>query len=391
MKKVYDKIMILGSGELGKELVISLKRLGKTVIAVDSYVGAPAMQVADSFEIFNMLDGEALAKVVEKHKPDLIVPEVEAIRTEKLIELENQGYEVIPNANATFLTMNRIEIRDLAAKTLGVRTAKYAYAQTEENLKKAIHDSIGYPCVIKPIMSSSGKGQSIIKTELEVEKAWKYACENTRGDIKKVIVEEYIHFETEITLLTIRQRNGTTLFVKPIGHRQERGDYQESWIPAHISVEQLKLAQTMAGQVTEALGGVGLFGVEFFMTKNEVIFSELSPRPHDTGLVTLISQDLSEFDLHARAILGLPIPKIDYFGYSAASAVILADRDSKKFTIEGLEQALDIPDVDVRIFGKPTTRPFRRMGVALARAKTIDLSREKAQQAAKKIQIKYDS
>lgn len=390
MKKAYQKILILGSGELGKELTISLKRLGKTVIAADNYENAPAMQVADAFEVFNMLDGEALAKAVEKHKPDLIVPEVEAIRTEKLIDLENQGYEVIPNANATFLTMNRIEIRDLASKNLGIRTAKYAYAQTEDELKKAIHDLIGYPCVIKPIMSSSGKGQSIIKSELEVEKAWKYACENTRGDIKKVIVEEYIHFETEITLLTIRQRNNTTLFVKPIGHRQERGDYQESWIPAHITIDQLKQAQNIATQVTDALGGVGLFGVEFFITKNEVIFSELSPRPHDTGLVTLISQDLSEFDLHARAILGLPIPKIEYFGYSAASAVILAEKDSKNFSIEGLEQALDIPDVDVRIFGKPSTRPFRRMGVALARAKTIDLSREKAQQAAKKIQIKYN-
>lgn len=390
MKKTYNKILILGSGELGKELTISLKKLGKTVIAVDNYEGAPAMQVADTFEVINMLDGEAIAKIVAKHKPDLIVPEVEAIRTEKLIELENQGAEVIPNANATYLTMNRIAIRDLAAKNLGVRTAKYAFAETEEQLRKAILEQLGFPCVVKPIMSSSGKGQSIIKSELEVAQCWKYACEGTRGDIKKVIVEEFIQFETEITLLTIRQRNGTTIFVKPIGHRQEHGDYRESWIPAHISVEQLKQAQNIANQVTDALGGFGLFGVEFFVTKDEVIFSELSPRPHDTGLVTLISQDLSEFDLHARAILGLPIPKIEYFSYSSASAVILADRDSKDFSIEGLEQALDDSDVDIRIFGKPTTRPFRRMGVALARAKTIDLSREKALQAAKKIQIKYN-
>jgi phosphoribosylglycinamide formyltransferase 2 len=390
MKKTYNKILILGSGELGKELTISLKRLGKTVIAVDSYEKAPAMQVADAYEVINMLDGDALAKIVEKHKPDLIVPEVEAIRTEKLIELERGGYEVIPNANATYLTMNRIAIRELAAKSLGVRTAKYAYAETEAELKKAIDESIGYPCVIKPIMSSSGKGQSTIKSALEVAQAWKYACEGTRGDIKKVIVEEFIQFETEITMLTIRQRNGTTLFVKPIGHRQERGDYQESWLPAHISAEQLQQAQQMANKVTEALGGYGLFGVEFFVTKTEVIFSELSPRPHDTGLVTLISQDLSEFDLHARAILGLPIPKIEYFSDTAASAVILADRDSQNFTFAGIEQALDIPDVEIRIFGKPTTRPYRRMGVALARGKTIDLSREKALQAAKKVQIKYN-
>jgi phosphoribosylglycinamide formyltransferase 2 len=390
MKKNYNKILILGSGELGKEFTIAAQRIGQTVIAVDSYENAPAMQVAHGFEVINMLDGDALSNIISKHKPDLIVPEVEAIRTEKLIELENEGYEVIPNANATYLTMNRIAIRELAAKNLGIRTARYAFAETEEQLKKAIHDHIGYPCVIKPIMSSSGKGQSVIKSELEVEKAWKYACEGTRGDIKKVIVEEYIHFESEITLLTIRQRNGTTIFVKPIGHRQERGDYQESWIPAHITMEQLKLAQNMAQKVTDTLGGCGIFGVEFFITRNEVIFSELSPRPHDTGLVTLISQDLSEFDLHARAILGLPIPKIDYFGYSSASAVIIADRDSKNFSIEGLDQALDIPDVDVRIFGKPTTRAYRRMGVALARAKTIDLSREKAQLAAKKIQIKYN-
>jgi phosphoribosylglycinamide formyltransferase 2 len=390
MKKVYNRILILGSGELGKELTISLKRLGKIVIAADNYEGAPAMQVADEYEVINMLDGDALAKIVAKHKPDLIVPEIEAIRTEKLIELESEGFEVIPNANATYLTMNRIAIRELAAKNLGLRTANYAFAETESQLKKAIHDHVGYPCVIKPIMSSSGKGQSIIKSELEVEKAWKYACEGTRGDIKKVIVEEYIHFETEITLLTVRQRSGNTIFVKPIGHRQERGDYQESWLPAHISLEQLKQAQHMAHQITDSLGGYGVFGVEFFITRNEVIFSELSPRPHDTGLVTLISQDLSEFDLHARAILGLPIPKIDYFGYSSASAVIMADRDSKNFSIEGLEEALDMPDVDIRIFGKPTTRAFRRMGVALARGKTIDLSREKAQLAAKKVQIKYN-
>jgi phosphoribosylglycinamide formyltransferase 2 len=387
--KNFNKIMILGSGELGRELTISLKRLGKQVIAVDNYANAPAMQVADHIEVINMLDGDALESVIKKHHPDLIVPEVEAIRTEKLIELEAEGFNIIPNAKATYLTMNRIAIREMAAKELGIRTARYEYAESELELKEKIEKHVGLPCVVKPVMSSSGKGQSVITTNEDVSKAWIYACEGMRGDLKKVIVEEFIHFESEITILTIRQRHAPTLFVRPIGHRQVRGDYQESWMPAIMTQTQIDKAQAISLKVTDKLGGHGLFGVEFFLTKDEVIFSELSPRPHDTGMVTLISQDFSEFDLHARAILGLPIPKITYHGPAAASAVILASEESTHFSISGLEEALAISDVDVRLFGKPTTRKYRRMGVALARAESIEMAVETAVLAAKKISITY--
>ncbi len=384
---MQKKLMLLGSGELGKEVVISLKRLGLFVIAVDRYENAPAMQVADRFEVINMLDADDLQKIVEKHRPDFIIPEIEAIRTEKLQEFEDQGFVVIPTAKAAFLTMNRIAIREVANKELGLRTAKYAYAASSEELKNKVLE-IGLPCVIKPVMSSSGKGQSTINKVEECQKAWDYAEKGMRGDEKKVIVEEFIKFDSEITLLTVKQRNAPTLFVNPIGHRQEHGDYRESWIPANISEKALNSAKEMAKKVTDYLGGAGIFGVEFFIKGDEVIFSELSPRPHDTGMVTLISQDLSEFDLHVRAILGLPIPKINYNGPSA-SAVILADRESQNIQYEGLEKALSIPDTEIRIFGKPDSRPNRRMGVALARGESVTDAITKAKTAASKVNLEY--
>jgi phosphoribosylglycinamide formyltransferase 2 len=380
------KILLLGSGELGKEFTLSAKRLGITVMAVDRYANAPAMQVADHFAVIDMLDGNQLEKVVNDFQPNFIVPEIEAIRTEKLKEFESKGIQVVPTAYAAHLTMNRDAIRDVAAKKLKLRTAKFEYAESENELQAAAK-KIGFPCVIKPVMSSSGKGQSVAKNANQISHCWKYAVEGMRGDHKKVIVEEFIRFETEITLLTVKQKRGKTIFVAPIGHRQERGDYQESWLPAKISPKQLKQAQLMAKKVTDHLGGSGIFGVEFFLTKKEVIFSELSPRPHDTGMVTMISQDLNEFDLHVRAILGLPIPEISYWGPSA-SAVILASEDSEKFEITGVENALKEKQVEVRIFGKPSTRKFRRMGVALARGKNTTEARKKAFHAAKKVKVK---
>lgn len=389
MKKSIDKIMLLGAGELGKEVVISAKRLGKTVVAVDRYAGAPAMQVADHFEVINMLDAGELGRVVNKHRPDMIVPEIEAIRTERLRDFERNGITVIPTAEATYLTMNRVAIREVAAKELGIRTARYAYATTLEEMRAAAAD-VGIPCVVKPVMSSSGKGQSTVGTADQIGAAWDYAVSHMRGDEKRVIVEEFVRFTLEITLLTIRQWNGPTLFVSPVGHRQERGDYQESWMPAEMTSAQLEEAQRVAKKVTDRLGGAGIFGVEFFITKDEVIFSELSPRPHDTGMVTMVSQDLSEFDLHVRAILGLPIPSITYYGASA-SAVILADRDSPKVTgYEGIDEALSVPNTHVRIFGKPDTRKYRRMGVALARAESVDAARKLAKQTADRVTIRYE-
>lgn len=385
---MHKKILLLGSGELGKELTISLKRLGQTVIAVDRYPHAPAMQVADNCEVIDMLNASALEQVVSKHNPDLIVPEIEAIRTEKLKEFEIRGFRIIPTAEAAHLTMNRDAIREVASKELKLRTARYGYAENESELE-TLARTIGFPLVIKPVMSSSGKGQSVAKKPEDLKASWKYACEGMRGDKIKVIAEEFIKFEYEITLLTVKQSNGKTLFVTPIGHRQERGDYQESWMPTPMKPKFLKQAQKMAKKVTDRLGGAGIFGVEFFVTKREVIFSELSPRPHDTGMVTLISQDLSEFDLHARAILGLPIPKINYRGASA-SAVILAEQNSAQFKILGLEKALNSPNTEIRIFGKPETRPYRRMGVALATAKTVALARKIAKRAASQIKIKYE-
>jgi phosphoribosylglycinamide formyltransferase 2 len=385
------KILLLGSGELGKEFVISAKRYGCYVVACDSYANAPAMQVSDAAEVFSMLDPDALRKVIETHKPDYIVPEVEAIRTEVLQEVEQEGFAVVPSARATFMTMNRDRIREVAATELGLRTSKYRYAESlEEVLAAAEHT--GLPCVIKPVMSSSGKGQSNAYKADDLETCWTYAVANMRGDRKKVIVEEFIPFDYEITLLTVRTRDGVK-FCEPIGHRQERGDYQESWQPVMMPGNLLADAKRMAEKVVDDLGGYGIFGVEFFVTKDAVIFSELSPRPHDTGMVTLISQNLSEFDLHARAILGLPIPQIKLHG-PAASAVILADRDSDRFTIMGIDEALreGAPDmeVDVRIFGKPTTRPYRRMGVALALGgRSTDDAREAARKSATCVTIQY--
>jgi phosphoribosylglycinamide formyltransferase 2 len=389
MKRNIQTIMMLGAGELGREVVIAAKRLGLRVVAVDRYAGAPGMQVADAFDVINMLDADQLAAVVARHRPDMIVPEIEAIRTEKLQEFERQGVVVIPTAEAAFLTMNRVAIREVAAQELGLRTARYAYATSLDELQAAALHT-GVPCVVKPVMSSSGKGQSTVKEVGGLGAAWDYACSNMRGDEKKVIVEEFIDFHLEITLLTVRQWDGPTLYVDPVGHRQERGDYQESWIPAALTPAQLTEAQRMARVVTDRLGGAGIFGVEFFITKDEVVFSELSPRPHDTGMVTMISQDLSEFDLHVRAILGLPIPVINYFGPSA-SAVILADRESPHVTgYDGLDRALALRDTQIRIFGKPDTRKYRRMGVALARATTTDDARALARQAADCVTVRYE-
>ena len=383
--KLPQKLMLLGSGELGKEFAIAAQRLGNYVIAVDRYANAPAMQVADAYEVISMLSADDLEAVVTKHQPNIIIPEIEAIRTEKLIEFEQRGITVIPTAAATNYTMNRDRIRELAHQRLGIRTAKYSYATTLEELI-AVSDEIGFSNVVKPVMSSSGKGQSVVQEKSEVEKAWNYAIANSRGDSQKVIVEEFINFEIEITLLTIKQWNAPTIFCSPIGHRQERGDYQESWQPALISEDKILKAQEIAIKVTDALGGAGIFGVEFFITKDEVIFSELSPRPHDTGMVTLISQNLNEFELHLRAILDLPIPHIEQLGASA-SAVILAFKKSDSIAFGGVADALSEKDVDIKLFGKPNAHPFRRMGVALAKGLNVQEAREKATKAASKITI----
>jgi phosphoribosylglycinamide formyltransferase 2 len=386
------KILLLGSGELGKEFAISAKRLGAYVIACDSYAGAPAMQVADESEIFSMLDGDRLRETIERHRPDFVVPEVEAIRTEILAEMESAGTLIVPSARATMMTMNRDSIRELAAGPLALRTSRYRFAASFEEVEAAAAHT-GFPCVVKPVMSSSGKGQRTVETAADLRSAWDYAVANMRGDRARVIVEEFVRFDYEITLLTIRTRSGV-LFCPPIGHRQERGDYRESWQPTPMSASALADAQDMARRVVDDLGGYGLYGVEYFVSGDEVIFSELSPRPHDTGMVTLISQNLSEFDLHARAILGLPIPHIRLAAPAAASAVILADRESTSFRFEGLAEALALggqgAEVDVRIFGKPLTRPYRRMGVALATAATADEARALAARAAQRVRIEYD-
>jgi len=388
---MVKKIMLLGSGELGKEFVISAKRLGQYVIAVDSYDDAPAMQVADVREVINMLDGDALDTIVAKHQPDLIVPEIEAIRTERFYDYEKQGIQVVPSAKAANFTMNRKAIRDLAAQDLGLKTAKYRYATSLEETKAAVAE-IGIPCVVKPLMSSSGKGQSTIKTEEDIEKSWNLATTKSRGDLNEIIIEEFISFRTEITLLTVTQKNGTTLFCPPIGHRQERGDYQESWQPSGVTPEELAEAERMADLVTRELTGAGLWGVEFFMGDEGVIFSELSPRPHDTGMVTLgDTQNFNEFELHLRAVLGLPIEEIT-LEQAGASAVILAPGDSAKQdpTYTGLEDAVTIPKSDVRLFGKPETRPFRRMGVAVAYDKPgtdMQSLRDRAKEVADKVKV----
>ena len=380
------RVMLCGSGELGKEVVIELQRLGVEVIAVDRYANAPAMQVADRSHVINMLDGAALRQVIEQEQPHYIVPEIEAIATDTLAELEAEGFQVIPTAKATQLTMNREGIRRLAAETLGLRTSPYAFAQTLAEFEQAIAD-IGMPCVVKPIMSSSGKGQSVVKTAADIQQAWQYAQEGGRAGQGKVIVEGFIDFDYEITLLTIRHRDGTA-FCQPIGHIQVDGDYRQSWQPHPMTAKALADAQQMAEAVTAALGGRGLFGVELFVKGDEVIFSEVSPRPHDTGLVTLISQDLSEFALHVRAILGLPIPNITQHGPSASS-VILPTGHSTQTAFSGLDTALAAPDTQLRLFGKPEIAGRRRMGVALARAETIDEAIAKANAVVEQVNVRF--
>jgi len=383
------KILLLGSGELGKEFVIACQRLGQYIIAVDSYENAPAMQVAHEFEVINMLDGDELDRIVAKHQPDMIVPEIEAIRTERFYDYETQGIQVVPSAKAANFTMNRKAIRDLAAIEVGVRTATYRYATTFEELKAGV-EVTGIPCVVKPLMSSSGKGQSVIKTETDIQKAWEYAMEGSRGDLKEVIVEGFIDFDYEITLLTVTQKDGPTLFCPPIGHRQERGDYQESWQPMEMNPEHLVEAQEMATKVTAALGGAGIWGVEFFITKEGAYFSELSPRPHDTGMVTLAgTQNFSEFELHARAVLGLSIPEVTLLRNGASAVVLASSESNNQPEFEGLNEAAKVPNTDFKLFGKPTTRTFRRMAVALAYgSENVKELVEIAKDVASKISVK---
>lgn len=385
------KILLLGSGELGKEFVIAAKRLGQYVVACDSYAGAPAMQVADACEVFDMLDGDRLEAVVAKHDPDIIVPEIEAIRTERLYACEERGIQVVPSARAVNFTMNRKSIRDLAAEELGLKTAQYFYARSFDELKAAAA-RIGFPCVVKPLMSSSGKGQSLVRTPDELEHAWEYGCSGSRGDIRELIIEEFIPFDSEITLLTVTQQNGPTLFCPPIGHVQKGGDYRESFQPAPISPEHLAEAQAMAAKVTQALTGAGLWGVEFFLSHDKgVYFSELSPRPHDTGMVTLAgTQNLNEFELHCRAVLGLPIPRIT-LEHTGASAVILspiASREQPRY--RGEEEVCREENTDLRIFGKPSTKFNRRMGVVVrydALDADLDALRDKTKAAAAKVEV----
>lgn len=386
------KIMLLGSGELGKEFVIAAQRLGQTVVACDRYAGAPAMQVADACEVFDMLDGDALEAAIAKHRPDIVVPEIEAIRTERLYDIERQGVQVTPSARAVNFTMNRKAIRDLAAKELGLKTARYFYAESYDELCDAAAQ-IGFPCVVKPLMSSSGKGQSVVKGPEELEHAWNYGCEGSRGDIRELIVEEFIAFDSEITLLTVTQKNGPTLFCPPIGHVQKGGDYRESFQSPQIAPEHLAEAQRMAAAVTEALTGAGIWGVEFFLShENGVYFSELSPRPHDTGMVTLAgTQNLNEFELHLRAVLGLPIPQIT-FERMGASAVILSEiATSGTPRYEGIEEALAAdPQTGIRIFGKPSARVGRRMGVVVSYAplgSDLDALRNRTKAAAAKVKV----
>jgi phosphoribosylglycinamide formyltransferase 2 len=378
------RVMLLGSGELGKEVAIELMRLGCEVIAVDRYANAPAMQVAHRAHVLNMLDGAALRALIEQEHPQLIVPEIEAIATEELVAMEAEGWKVVPSARAAQLTMNREGIRRLAAEELGLATSAYRFAETRADFEAAVAE-IGLPCVVKPIMSSSGKGQSTVHTPEDVEAAWNYAQSGGRSGGGKLIVEGFVDFDYEITLLTVRHRDGTS-FCEPIGHRQEKGDYRESWQPQAMSVTALADAQRMAAAVTDALGGHGIFGVELFIKGDAVIFSEVSPRPHDTGLVTLISQNLSEFALHARAILGLPIPLIRQWGPSA-SAVLLVAGDSSDMRYGNLAEALSLPDTDLRLFGKPEVCGERRLGVGLARANTIDEAVQKALQVTAAIEV----
>ena len=385
--------MLLGSGELGKEFVIAAKRLGQKVVAVDSYNNAPAQQVADEREVINMLDGAELDRIVAKHKPDIIVPEIEAIRTERFYDYEKQGIQVVPSARAANFTMNRKAIRDLASKELGLKTAKYEYASSLDELNSAVAN-IGIPCVVKPLMSSSGKGQSTIKTEADIEKAWEAASAKGRGDVNEVIVEEFIKFDTEITLLTVTQKVGPTLFCPPIGHRQERGDYQESWQPADIPLDKLMEAQDMAAKVTASLTGAGIWGVEFFLGEDGVYFSELSPRPHDTGMVTLAgTQNFNEFELHLRAVLGLTIPGITLERKGVSAVILAGEESSNEPSYSGFEKISAQTNTDFRIFGKPTTRVHRRMGVIIVygdlNSNTNEL-RKKAAELASQIKLSYN-
>ncbi len=375
LSPVGTRVMLCGAGELGKEVVIELQRLGVEVIAVDRYANAPAMQVAHRAHVISMLDGEALREVIHREKPDLIVPEIEAIATDKLVEVEAQGFTVIPTARATKLTMNREGIRRLTAEELGLKTSPYRFASNPAEYHQAVRE-LGLPCVVKPIMSSSGKGQSLVRTEGDVDAAWEYAQAGSRAGGGKVIIEGFVDFEYEITLLTVRHSGGTS-FCEPIGHQQIDGDYRESWQPQPMAPKVREEAMRIAQRVTDELGGRGIFGVELFIKGEEVYFSEVSPRPHDTGMVTLISQDLSEFALHARAILGLPIPVIRCLGPSASS-VILVDGKSERVRFGNLDQVLREPDTQLRLFGKPEVRGRRRMGVVLARAQTVEEARAKA-------------
>lgn len=374
LSPIATRALLLGSGELGKEITIELQRYGVEVIACDKYANAPAMQVAHRSHVFNMLDGQKLRQIVEEEKPSLIIPEVEAIATPTLVELEKEGYHVIPTANAAFLTMNREAIRRKAAEELGLKTARYRFADNHDEFLAAIQE-IGIPCVVKPIMSSSGHGQSTVKTQADIEEAWKISQEGGRAGAGRVIVEGFVHFDYEITLLTVRHAGGTT-YLQPIGHHQVDGDYRESWQPQAMSEVALKEAQKIAKAITDALGGYGIFGVEMFVCGDEVIFSEVSPRPHDTGMVTMISQDLSEFALHARAVLGLPIPEVRFFAPSASKAIVI-EGDTNRVTFSGLEKVLSHKGVQLRLFGKPEVKGHRRYGVILATDETVEKAKEK--------------
>lgn len=382
---VEKKAVLCGSGELGKEIAIELERYGVHVVAVDKYANAPAMQVAQSSHVLSMLDGDALAKMIEEENPDLVIPEVEAIATQKLIELEKKGYTVIPTANATYLTMNREGIRRLAAEELGIPTSRYEFAQTEDEFRAAV-GRIGFPCVVKPVMSSSGHGQSVVRNESQVAEAWKISQEGGRAGGGKVIVEGFVDFDYEITLLTVRHCAGTT-FLKPVGHHQVDGDYRESWQPQGMSAAAEKKAQEIAGKITDALGGYGIFGVELFVKGEDVIFSEVSPRPHDTGMVTMISQDMSEFALHARAVLGLPIPEVRFYGPSASKAIVV-EGNTTEYEFQDVDKVLEEPGVQVRFFGKPEIKGHRRVGVILATDETVEKALQKAERAYSKLKVK---
>lgn len=382
---VEKKAVLCGSGELGKEIAIELERYGVHVVAVDKYANAPAMQVAQSSHVLSMLDGDALAEMIEKENPDLIIPEVEAIATPTLIELEKKGYTVIPTANATYLTMNREGIRRLAAEKLGIPTSRYEFAQTEDEFRAAV-GRIGFPCVVKPVMSSSGHGQSVVRNESQVAEAWRISQEGGRAGGGKVIVEGFVDFDYEITLLTVRHCAGTT-FLKPVGHHQVDGDYRESWQPQGMSAAAEKKAQEIAGKITDALGGYGIFGVELFVKGEDVIFSEVSPRPHDTGMVTMISQDMSEFALHARAVLGLPVPEVRFYGPSASKAIVV-EGDTTEYEFQNVDKVLEEPGVQVRFFGKPEIRGHRRVGVILATDETVEKALQKAERAYSKLKVK---